>query len=85
MLEKQIDPKSVGLSSRDSVIQIDMNHYALFIDRKSRIIMADAPRLLEKVETLCQFFQEAKISLKTTAPICGKTRAFLESHHIDII
>lgn len=85
MADKKIDPNSVGLNPRDVVIQIDNNHYALFIDRKSRIVMADVPRLLEKVKKLCQHFQEAKISIKTTAPVCSKTRALLESHYIEFL
>ncbi|MBN2104736.1 hypothetical protein JW835_11910 [bacterium] len=85
MLNTPIDPKSVGLCSRDVVIQFGINHYALFIDRKSRIVMADAYRIMEKVNTLARHIPKAKISVKTTAPVCSKTKKFLKSRQIDII
>ena len=85
MFKNVIDPKSVGLGPRDAVIQIDTDHYALFIDRKSRIVMADAKRIIEKVQILSRCFPEARISVKTTAPVCSKTNAVLKSRHIDVI
>ena len=85
MQEKQIDSKSAGLTSRDVIIQTGGNDYALFIDRKSRIVMADASRILKKVQILREHYPESRISLKTTAPVCSKTRHFLETHRIDIV
>ena len=78
----QIDPRSIGLDALDTVYQVDANHYVLFIKRKSRIVMSDAPRLLSKIEKLSRTFQEAKISLQTSAPVCSKTREFLESRQV---
>jgi hypothetical protein len=78
----QIDPRSIGLEARDIIFQVDNNHFVLFIDRKSRIIMSDTPRLLNKVEKLSRTFQEAKISIQTTAPVCSKAREFLESQQV---
>ena len=80
--EIKIDPRSIGLDAMDMIYQVDTNHYVLFINRKSRIIMSDAPRLLSKIEKLSRTFQEAKISLQTSAPVCSKTRAFLESQQV---
>lgn len=85
MSEKTIGPKSLGLGSRDRIIQIGRRHYALFIDRKSRIVMADAPRIMKKVRMLAGNFPESRISVQTTAPVCSKTAAYFKSRQIDII
>jgi len=81
---KRIDAKTLGLSARDRVEQIASNHLALVVDRKSRIIMADGRRILEKVDKIRKHGSDAKISLKTNAPVCSKTRAFLHENEIRI-
>ncbi len=82
-MNKAINPVAAGLHAKDQVIQKDTNHYVLFIDRKTRIVMADAGRILKKVELLCRKFPEAKISIETTAPVCSKTRQYFKEHNID--
>ena len=79
-----LDPKTYGLSSRDKLIKISKNHFALVIERKSRIIMTDGRRILEKVKKVLEKTTGVKISLRTNAPVCSKTSAFLREKGIEI-
>ena len=58
---------------------------AIVIIRKSRIIMSDGKKILEKTEKIKEALPKAKISLKTSAPVCSKTTVFLKKNGIDII
>ena len=80
----KLDPKSLGLSSRDHVEKLDDGRLALIIHRKSRIIMADGRRLLEKVRILRSSISGADVTIRTSAPVCSKTRAFLEAHDVSV-
>ena len=84
-MQDSIDPKQYGLSARDRLEKLSDNHLALVINRKSRIIMADGKRILQKAEILRTHQPDVSISLKTNAPVCSKTWAFLHDHDIDII
>lgn len=80
-----IDPKNLGLTSRDKIEVIEENHLALVIHRKSRIIMADGKRFLEKIQLIQKNMPKVKVSLKTSTPMCSKTRSFLEAHGVRIL
>lgn len=56
--------------------QIDDNTFVLTIKRKSRIIMKDGRKLLEKIQKLWEQFPDARIEIRATAPICSKTRQY---------
>lgn len=47
--------------------------------------MADGKKILEKTEILKQHRPEAKFALKTTAPVCSKTKAFFEKQSIALL
>lgn len=79
-----IDPKTYGLSSRDRLIKISDNHLALVINRKSRIIMTDGRRILEKIRKIHEKAPNVKISLHTNAPVCSKTVALLLERGVEI-
>jgi len=81
----KVDPKCFGLSSRDHLIQMDDQNIALVISRKSRVIMADGRRILEKINKMRTYRPDIKISLKISAPLCSKTKTFLEERDIPII
>ena len=80
---KIIDPITVGASKRSNVaIDSDYNIY-IVKNIKSRIIMKDGLRLLalsKKIKTV----KNATISLATTAPVCSKTKKYLEKNEIMI-
>ena len=84
-MKKIIDPKNFGLPPKTVVEELGRNHYALVIDRKSRVIMADGKKLLEKAEKIKAIIPGIKISFKSTAPICSKTTRFLADHEINLI
>lgn len=81
----KLDPKEFGLPARTIIEQIDKNTIALVIDRKSRIIMADGKKILAKVSKIKENRPAASVALKTTTPICSKTKTFLESHGVKLI
>ena len=82
---KIIDPKKYGLHPRTVIEDIGKDHFAIVIDRKSRIIMSDGKKILEKAEKIRSHNRAAKISLKTSAPLCSKTTAFLKENGIEIM
>ncbi len=81
----RLDPTEFGLHARTVIKQLDGNTIALVIDRKSRIIMADGKKILEKSSKIETVQPQLKIALKITAPICSKTRIFLENQGIRVI
>ena len=84
-MNNQIDPKEFGITGKTIIEQVGRKHYAIVISRKSRIIMADGRKLLEKFNLIKKTKPGAMLSLKTTTPVCSKTAAFLKDHRIDII
>ena len=81
---KEINPKSVGASSR-LVIGIDSNKHLYIIKNiKSRIIMKDGHKILETVKQI-KNKTSSNVSLATTAPVCSKTTKFLNENDIRII
>ena len=79
-----IDPKKFGLSSKTVIEQISKNNLAIVISRKSRLIMSDGKKLLNKVEAIKGFQPKAKVILKISAPLCSKTKKFLEDRGIAV-
>ena len=84
-MHNQIDPREVGISGKTVVELVSRNHYAIVISRKSRIIMSDGRKLLDKFNLIKKAKPDSKLSLKTTTPVCSKTKGFLKVHNIDII
>jgi len=84
-MNRRVDPKEFGITGKIIIEQKARNHYAIAISRKSRIIMADGRKLLEKFNLIKKAKPDVKLSLETTTPVCSKTTAFLKDHGIDII
>jgi hypothetical protein len=72
-MTKYLDPTSLGLPSRTIIEEIDRNTLAIVIKRKSRIIMADGEKILEKVLKIKETRPGMNVILKTNTPICSKT------------
>ena len=51
-MPEELDPKDFGLQSRTIIERINQNTIALVINRKSRIIMSDGRKILDKVEKI---------------------------------
>jgi len=65
--------------------QVSKNHVAIVKDRKSRIIMKDGETILEQAGMIQEKSPGVQVSLKTSAPVCSKTRAFLTENGIDVM
>ena len=77
---KSLSPKDYGLNAKVKLIQSD-DHIGIVMDRKSRIIMKDGIRILDQVNKIKKNTNHA-IRLYTSAPVCSKTKVFLNKHDI---
>ena len=78
-----LDPKKYGLSTRVVLIENDQKEIIIVIDRKSRIIMKDGIKLVDQARKIQR--QEQKIiGVKTNAPVCSKTKQYLQKKGIEI-
>lgn len=84
-MKETIDPKTLGLPARTVVERLGAKHLALVKDRKSRIIMSDGRKILQLAETIRRSYPDSLISLKTSAPVCSKTKAFLKERGIEVM
>ena len=75
-----LSPKNYGLNSKVKLIQSD-DHIGIVIDRKSRIIMKDGIRILDQVKKIKKITNNV-IHLYTSAPVCSKTKVFLNKNNI---
>jgi hypothetical protein len=66
------------------LIQAGADQFEIVIQRTSRIIMKDGAGIVAKVNKIKNHVPDAKVSLKTSAPVCSKTKAFLEEHGISV-
>ena len=78
----KIVANNFGLNSRVNLVRHD-DHIGIIIDRKSRIIMKDGPRIVNQAKKI-NIIQESKICLYTSAPVCSKTKEFLKKNDIVI-
>ena len=81
---KNIDPTQYNLSSRVDLRQGRSGDLLIIIDRKSRIIMKDGVRILEMVKKINKIDPKKNISVRTSAPICSKTKKLLLENSIMI-
>tara|TARA_B100000287_G_scaffold311024_1_gene294277 strand:+ start:219 stop:476 length:258 start_codon:yes stop_codon:yes gene_type:complete len=79
-----IDPKKYNLSSRISLQENSLKELCIVVNRKSRIIMKDGRRLLEIAEKIKQVEKNRKIKILSSAPVCSKTKVFLEEKDLFI-
>jgi len=79
-----VDPKEYNLHPRTVLEDLGKKHFAIIIDRKSRIIMSDGKKIKEKAGLLLKN-NIKKVSLKTNAPVCSKTIKYLSDFKINIL
>ena len=80
---KTINPITVGAPKRSNVAMDNDNNIYIVKNIKSRIIMKDGLKLFalaRKIKTV----KNATVSLATTAPVCSKTKKYLEENEIKI-
>ncbi|WP_163338556.1 hypothetical protein [Desulfopila sp. IMCC35008] len=73
-----------GLTRQTIIEQDSDGTLALLIDRKSRIIMADGRKIIDKIIKIREKLPGVSIVIKTSAPVCSKTNALLEKQQIRI-
>ena len=84
-MSSAIDPRRFGLPPRTVLEHIAPNVWAIVIKRKSRIIMADGRKILEKAAKIRKVQPGFRVVLKTAAPVCSKTVKFLEGEGVEVI
>ncbi len=83
-MNKFTDPKLFGLTASTRLKQIGDNQFDIVIQRKSRIIMKDGKVILSKVDKIKEHVPSAQVNLVTSAPVCGKTKAYLNEHGVSV-
>ena len=78
---KKINPKKYNLSPR-TILFKKKDSIIIIIDRKSRIIMKDGERLIKQAQQIKELEPGSKIKIATSAPICSKTKAYLDNQKI---
>ncbi len=81
----KLSPKAFGLPPRTVLEKLDEKTITIVIDRKSRIIMADGRKILEKVKIIQKAQPGTSVVLKTTAPVCSKTTRLLKEEGVGLI
>ena len=81
----KIDPQKFGLHHATRLEQTGERHFVIVINRKSRIIMQDGRKILDKAARIAAKVPGATVSLRTNAPVCSKTRALLAENQVELI
>ena len=81
---KQINSSTLGLSKRMQVAVDGDHNYYIIKNIKSRIIMKDGKKIKE-IANLIKNQTAKRVFLATTAPICSKTKTYLECKNIQTI
>jgi len=84
LMPRLIDPKLFGLHSSTKIEQTGEKQFIIIIKRKSRIIMNDGEKIVVKAALIREKVPGAVVSLRTTAPVCGKTKAMLQDNKVEI-
>ena len=84
-MTQYLDPKSLGLPARTILEVIDRNTLAIVIKRKSRIILADGIKILEKVDKIKTTKSGMDVILKTTTPLCSKTLQLFKNKGLKVL
>ena len=79
---KKLDSIKYGLNSRIKLFQNTKKEVFLVIDRKSRVIMKDGLRIINIAEKVKSKEKHTGFYLKTSAPVCSKTKLYLNQRNI---
>lgn len=84
-MPERIDPKPFGLPARTVLERLEDDTIALVVNRKSRIIMADGTKIMEKINKIKHVQPQTNCALKTSAPVCSKTITFLKNEGVELL
>ncbi len=79
---KKLDSIKYGLNSRIKLFQNTKKEVFLVIDRKSRVVMKDGLRIIDIAEKIKSKEKYTGFYLKTSAPVCSKTKLYLNQRNI---
>lgn len=79
-----LNPESLKLNRRDT-INVNGDEVIISKERKSRIVMKDGKKILRDAEKIRVQKKNARIIIRTDAPVCSKTRSWLAEHNISFI
>ena len=79
-----IDPKKYEIMGKNLLKKEAGSSFLLVINRKSRIVMSDGKKIVEKVNKIRKQEGAVRVTLKTNAPVCSKTITFLKENNIEI-
>jgi hypothetical protein len=80
-----IDPKLFGLHPATRLEQSGQKRFVIVINRKSRIIMKDGEKIVQKAARIRAKVPGAAIGLRSSAPVCSKTKALLRLNNVEIV
>ena len=81
---KIVRVKEFGLSSRIKIAVDNKNNHYIVKSVKSRIIMKTGEKIYE-IANQIKSNTKGSVFLATTAPICSKTKKYLEEKKINIV
>ena len=80
---KKIDALTVGAPKRSNIATDNDKNIYIVKNIKSRIIMKDGLKLLDIAKNI-KTVNSKTVILATTAPVCSKTKKYLEENKIKI-
>jgi hypothetical protein len=80
-----VDPKLFGLHHTTQLEQSGEKEFVIVMNRKSRIIMKDGGKIVQKATRIIEKAPGAIVNLRTTAPVCSKTKVHLQANKVEII
>ena len=80
-----VGSEEFDFSSSIKVGKLPNGQWVIIKDRKNRIIMKDGYLIKEQAEKIIEIVGAKEVCLGTTAPVCSKTKLFLEGSNIDVI
>ena len=84
-MPEPVDPKLFGLHPATQLEQSGKKRFVIVINRKSRIIMKDGEKIVQKADRIREKVPGAAVSLRSSAPVCSKTKAMLQANKVEII
>ena len=83
-MSQPVDPKLFGLHASTKIVQTGEKQFVIVINRKSRIIIKDGKQIVAKAARIIEKIPGAVVSLRTTAPVCSKTKAMLQDNKVEL-
>ena len=81
---KMVSPNEFGLSSRIKIAVDNKDNHHIIKNVRSRIIMKTGEKIYE-IANQIKSNTKGGVFLATTAPICSKTKKYLEEKKINIV